>query len=214
MQLRDRRVGECHALPLTRIVAAPAPSRTADSGPDSVDEDSEDLLVERPDASSPACPAQEPCRSAVALVRRGGRQTVCADNSRVSVSSASIVQWPRFILVDDDPNILPPLRILLEAEGYRVLTALNGLAAMPVTAAGRPDVIVTDWMMPAVDGVAFCRWLKADPATATIPVVMLSAALPPCPTGNLWDVLLMKHTPIGRLLHVIGRLLDAHGTAT
>ncbi|MEX3917490.1 response regulator [Paraburkholderia sp. BR10872] len=142
---------------------------------------------------------------AAAARRRG------ADVAGVDFSVAMV---DRRIGAMPDPNILRPLRILLEAEGYRVLTALNGLAAMPVTAAGRPDVIVTDWMIPAVDGVAFCRWLKADPATATIPVVMLSAALPPCPTGNLWDVLLMKHTPIGRLLHVIGRLLDAHGTAT
>jgi len=104
------------------------------------------------------------------------------------------------LLVDDDPKILPPLRILLEAEGYRVLTVLNGKAAESITEVERPDLIVTDWMMPGVDGVALCRWLKADKATAAIPVLMLSAALPPHPDERLWDVLLRKPAPIARLI--------------
>jgi CheY-like chemotaxis protein len=67
---------------------------------------------------------------------------------------------------------------------------------------------VTDWMMPRVDGVELCRRLKGDTATADIPVVMLSAALPPHPKEPLWDVLLLKPTPIGRLIKTIHALLD------
>ncbi|WP_434667925.1 response regulator [Paraburkholderia sp. A3BS-1L] len=83
------------------------------------------------------------------------------------------------LLVDDDRKTLRPLRILLEEEGCRVLTALSGEAAISITEVDRPDLIVTDWMMPGMDGVAPCRWLKDDKVTAAIPVVMLSAAQPP-----------------------------------
>ncbi|MCI0150327.1 response regulator [Paraburkholderia sediminicola] len=111
------------------------------------------------------------------------------------------------LLVDDDPNILRPLRLLLEREGYRVLTAPDGQAALAATVIESPNLIVTDWMMPRMDGVGLCRQLKDDAATADIPVVMLSAASPPPPVVPLWDVLLPKPTPIGRLIKVICHLL-------
>lgn len=89
-----------------------------------------------------------------------------------------------------------------------MFTALDGQAALAAVAIERPGLIVTDWMMPRVDGVELCRRLKSDIATATIPVVMLSAALPPHLGEQLWDVLLLKPAPIGRLIKVIHSLLD------
>ncbi|WP_259460603.1 response regulator [Paraburkholderia sp. BL23I1N1] len=117
-------------------------------------------------------------------------------------------QLATVLLVDDDPNILRPLRQLVEREGYRVLTAGDGEVALAVAAIESPGLIVTDWMMPRVDGVELCRRLKGDTATADIPVVMLSAALPPEPEEPLWDVLLLKPAPIGRLINAIHSLLD------
>jgi DNA-binding response OmpR family regulator len=111
------------------------------------------------------------------------------------------------LLVDDDPNVLCPLQLLLEAEGYRVLTAPDGEAALAAAAIERPNLIVTDWMMLRIDGVGLCRKLKDDTAMADIPVVMLSAALPPHPTERLWDVSLPKPTPVARLIKVIRTLL-------
>jgi CheY-like chemotaxis protein len=125
-------------------------------------------------------------------------------------SASALVTVDTILLVDDDRKTLRPLRILLEGEGYRVLTALSGDAAVSITEADRPDLIVTDWMMPGMDGVALCRRLKADKATAAIPVVMLSAAQPPLPGERLWDVLLRKPTPIARLIEVVSSLLEAH----
>lgn len=101
-------------------------------------------------------------------------------------------QLATVLLVDDDPNILRPLRLLVEREGYRVLTAPDGQDALAAAAIDRPNLIVTDWMMPRVDGVELCRRLKCDSATAGIPVVMLSAAQPPHPNEPLWDVLLLN----------------------
>ena len=116
------------------------------------------------------------------------------------------------LLVDDDPNILRPLRLLLEREGYRVLTAPDGQAALAAAVVESPNLIVTDWMMPRMDGVGLCRRLKDDAATADIPVVMLSAASPPPPVEPLWNVLLPKPTPIGRLIKVICTLLKGRGS--
>nr|WP_213300018.1 response regulator [Paraburkholderia sacchari] len=112
------------------------------------------------------------------------------------------------LLVDDDPNILRPLQLLVEQEGYHVVTALDGEAALAAAVVERPGLIVTDWMMPSVDGVELCRRLKGDPATADIPVVMLSSALPPTPGKPLWDVFLRKPAPLGHLVRAIHRLLD------
>lgn len=114
-------------------------------------------------------------------------------------------------MVDDDARILAPLQVLLEAEGYRVLLALNGEAAVSVTDIEHPDLIVTDWMMPVLDGVAFCRRLKANNATARIPVVMLTAAVPPASAEALWNALLSKPAPITRLINVIRDLLRHSG---
>ena len=112
------------------------------------------------------------------------------------------------LLVDDDQKILEPLRMVLEAEGYRVFTAGNGEAAIALAASKRPSLVVTDWMMPRVDGVGLCHWLKTDTGTSHIPVIMLSAASPPHPTEPLWDVELMKPVPIARLLREIRMLIE------
>jgi CheY-like chemotaxis protein len=96
------------------------------------------------------------------------------------------------LLVDDDPNILRPLQLLLEREGYRVLTAINGKTALAAAAIESPGLIVTECAMPHVDGIGLCRRLKDDIAMADIPMVMLPAALPPRPAEKLWDVFLLK----------------------
>lgn len=111
------------------------------------------------------------------------------------------------LLVDDDARILAPLQVLLEAEGYRVLLAPDGEAAGSMTDLEHPDLIVTDWMMPVLDGVAFCRRLKTNNATAGIPVVMLTAAVPPAQAEPLWDALLRKPAPVAGLIEVIHDLM-------
>jgi DNA-binding response OmpR family regulator len=111
------------------------------------------------------------------------------------------------LLVDDDPRILDPLQLVLEAEGYRVLTAADGEAASAVAALAPPDLVVTDWMMPNVDGVALCRRLKANSATSCTPVILLSAAFPPDPGEGLWDVQLTKPVSIARLLDAVRTLV-------
>lgn len=111
------------------------------------------------------------------------------------------------LLVDDDTKLLHALQTVLEGEGYRVLTAPDGEIATAIAVKNLPDLVITDWMMPRVDGVALCTRIKADPTTNNIPVVMWSAALLPLPEEPLWNVFLRKPIPIERLLEAITNLL-------
>ncbi|MEX3934215.1 response regulator transcription factor [Paraburkholderia phymatum] len=96
----------------------------------------------------------------------------------------------------------------LKQKAIAFLSVPDGKVAVATAMQQRPDLIVTDWIMPRVDGVAFCRWLKSRPATDSIPVVMLSAALLPLPAEPPWNVFLSKPVSIERLLGVIVSLLD------
>jgi CheY-like chemotaxis protein len=78
------------------------------------------------------------------------------------------------LVVDDDPIILDVLRAALEDDGYAVLTAVNG-GALPLARQARPDVVLLDIMMPGMDGVEVSKRLRADPTTAAIPIVAMSA---------------------------------------
>lgn len=78
------------------------------------------------------------------------------------------------LIVDDDPVILDVLRATLEDEGYVVLTAVNG-GALPLARRAQPQVILLDIMMPGMDGMEISKRLRADPATARIPIVVMSA---------------------------------------
>jgi len=79
------------------------------------------------------------------------------------------------LVVDDDPVILRLLEVNFEMEGFEVLTAADGEAGLAVAVARQPDVIVSDVMMPRMSGLELARALKADAATAAIPLILLSA---------------------------------------
>ncbi len=81
----------------------------------------------------------------------------------------------RILAVDDEPHILKLVAFSLKAKGFEVLEATDGLSAVAVAEAEKPDLILMDVMMPALDGYEACRRIKANPATADIPVVMLTA---------------------------------------
>ena len=83
-------------------------------------------------------------------------------------------QRPRLLLVDDEPTNLQVLRHILQAD-YRLLFATDGERALQVAREQQPQLILLDIMMPGMDGYAVCRALKADPATAGIPVIFITA---------------------------------------
>ena len=81
----------------------------------------------------------------------------------------------RILVVDDIPTNRRLLEAKLEASYYEVLLANDGVTALEIAEAERPDVILLDVMMPGMDGYEVCRRLKANPNTAFIPVVMVTA---------------------------------------
>ncbi|MFA5891325.1 MAG: response regulator [Actinomycetota bacterium] len=81
----------------------------------------------------------------------------------------------RVLVVDDDRVIQQLLEVNLELEGYDVAKAGDGEEALEAVRVFRPDLILLDVMMPKIDGREVCRRLKADPETARIPIIFLSA---------------------------------------
>jgi two-component system phosphate regulon response regulator PhoB len=79
------------------------------------------------------------------------------------------------LAVDDEEDILELLRYNLQKEGYAVTTSANGEDAVSMAQSNSFDIIILDLMLPGMDGLQVCRTLKADPRTASIPIIMLTA---------------------------------------
>jgi len=78
-------------------------------------------------------------------------------------------------IVEDEKDLVELLTYNLEKEGYRVLSSLDGAEALKKIPEKSPDIILLDLMLPGADGLTVCKTLKADPKTAHIPIVMLTA---------------------------------------
>jgi CheY-like chemotaxis protein len=91
------------------------------------------------------------------------------------VRTGSAVARRSVLLVDDDPLILEIITTILDLEEFEVRTAGDGRQALASVADQRPDVVVCDVTMPGLDGLSVCRELKADPVTADVAVVLLTA---------------------------------------
>jgi two-component system cell cycle response regulator len=82
----------------------------------------------------------------------------------------------RVLIVDDMADARTLLRLLLTHKGhFTVLEAENGHDGLNQARSERPDLIVLDYMMPDLNGVEVCQALRGDPATACIPIIMLTA---------------------------------------
>ena len=81
----------------------------------------------------------------------------------------------RVLLVEDNEDSCSALERLLEADGYEVITAADGLAGYEMACRRTPDVIVTDLMMPHLDGFGLIRRLRQNESTARRPVIVISA---------------------------------------
>lgn len=78
------------------------------------------------------------------------------------------------LVVDDDPTIVHVLADALELDGYHVVVAAND-RAVQMAHDLHPDLVLLDLMMPGIDGVEISRRLRGDPATACIPIIIMSA---------------------------------------
>ena len=155
---RAARVGPPAARPDRRPAAAPSPTG-AGAGP--YVEEALRWLPDEGRASTTAAPDRRPSRAA-------------ADRSTADRGRTPGDDRPRVLVADDNADMRQYVARLL-AEQYRVEAVPDGEAALAAARERPPDLILTDVMMPRLDGFGLLRELRADPRTGGLPVIMLSA---------------------------------------
>jgi len=81
----------------------------------------------------------------------------------------------KLLVVDDELDMLMVIKLRLEASGYEVLTATDGLEGLNTARSSKPDLIVLDIMLPKMNGYKVARFLKFDEEYKNIPIIMLTA---------------------------------------
>lgn len=120
---------------------------------------------------------------------------------------APAVTKQHILIVDDEPSILELIHDILESEGYTVLVAHNGAAALRQIQQRPVALVLTDLMMPQLSGVELARRLRGDPNTAAIPIVLMSAAMP-AGVSDLFVAILHKPFPIEKVTQVVRQCLS------
>jgi two-component system phosphate regulon response regulator PhoB len=82
---------------------------------------------------------------------------------------------PRILVVEDEPVILELLKVNLVDAGYEVLAAADAETAQGMLGGTLPNLVLLDWMLPGMSGLAFAKQLRAEPRTRELPVIMLTA---------------------------------------
>jgi len=83
------------------------------------------------------------------------------------------------MVVEDEPDVAEVAKEVLEADGFEVLTAYDGLSALDQIPKVKPDLVLLDVMLPTVDGFELCKTIKDNPETREILVVLFTAATEP-----------------------------------
>jgi two-component system, OmpR family, response regulator VicR len=120
------------------------------------------------------------------------------------------------LIVDDEKPVRQFLVAAFEQEGHHVLEASHGRQALNILAStsAYPDIVISDVMMPLVGGAELCRVLKADPSTADIPVVLMSAAYSQPNFSSGADAIIGKPFDLDTLDALVKRLLSAPSRET
>ena len=79
------------------------------------------------------------------------------------------------LIADDEESLRKLMHTTLEDPSYSILLAADGLEALEAARNQRPDLVILDWMMPGMTGLEVARELRADPTTASIPILMVTA---------------------------------------
>jgi CheY-like chemotaxis protein len=84
---------------------------------------------------------------------------------------------PYILIVDDDPDILEGILIILESQPYRLATARDGKQCMAMIAQEIPDVLILDLLMPRMDGWGVIREMRSEPRYAKVPIMILTTVV-------------------------------------
>ena len=109
------------------------------------------------------------------LVKPVNRDDLLAKLRRLNLRAGSSNGSCKVLAIDDDPMAIQLIEAVLKPEGYAVLTATGGEAGLALARQERPALVILDLLMPEVDGFAVVERLRADPATAAIPIVILTS---------------------------------------
>ena len=120
----------------------------------------------------------------------------------------------KILAVDDERHIVRLVEVNLQRAGYEVVTAHDGREALEKIKSENPDLVVLDVMMPYMDGFEVLKNLKADPSTAEIPVIMLTAKAQDADVFRGWqsgvDCYLTKPFNPMELLTFVKRIFDSN----
>jgi CheY-like chemotaxis protein len=81
----------------------------------------------------------------------------------------------RILIVEDEPDIRFMMRLILESAGHNITEAKDGAAGLKSVKSAPPDLVITDVMMPGMNGLDFVERLRADPNSSAIPILVVSA---------------------------------------
>jgi two-component system, OmpR family, alkaline phosphatase synthesis response regulator PhoP len=87
----------------------------------------------------------------------------------------SVVSHKKILIVEDEHDILQLVKLYLEKEGFRTVTAMTGTEGLKQVKSEKPDLVVLDLMLPELDGLEVCKRLRSSPETAMLPIIMLTA---------------------------------------
>ncbi|MGL5094553.1 MAG: response regulator [Planctomycetia bacterium] len=153
-------------LPDTNAAAAPvAPSYAEAYGRDS-DQDDDD--------GGSILDMVEPGRGGYGARPGAGDTMVVGQGAPVAISPVAAEVKTTILVVDDSPTVCKLVSVTLKNQGYRVMTAGDGVEAMSTIKSTTPDLILLDITMPRMDGYELCKLLKGYQATKRIPIIMLS----------------------------------------
>lgn len=93
----------------------------------------------------------------------------------MGLDSFSSLAKPTILVVEDEAPLLTLLRYNLEKQGFKVEEAADGQEALMRVAEARPDLVLLDWMLPALSGLEVCRQLRRRPNTRDLPIIMVTA---------------------------------------
>jgi DNA-binding response OmpR family regulator len=120
----------------------------------------------------------------------------------------------RIVVIDDDKDIVRLAGIRLSRVGHEVTEFLDGTSGLAAIKAEIPDLAVVDWMMPGLDGIAVAQEVRADPATAHVPLLLLTARSDPAEheyaRAQGFDEVVTKPFSKSQLLDAVDALLRAH----
>ena len=115
------------------------------------------------------------------------------------------------LVVDDEYLIADILSFALEDEGFMVVTASNGRKGLEILDRERPAVIITDFMMPVMDGLEFATAVRALPSASQLPIILMSGAQAHIgmQRSDLFDAVLAKPFDIDLIIAEVKKLLAA-----